>query len=254
MVWILLALAAFIRKRIWKETNALIFLCCSSLPLLAAVFALSLFNKTLSHWSGPGYYGLIFIAAYMLGSQKAWPAIWKRLRLSVGFGWFVIVLGVLQVCFGLLPMPVHPDPERLGTHDFTLDIFGWQQLSQEFDAVVSADQCAGRVGPDVVLVTGNWFPAGQIDYYLGFRKNRSVLVEGEIGNQHQYRMINARRGGFEGLDALYFLATSRYPYYPSAQLQHTHQVEDVYTIAAKRMQKPVYYLYVYRLKRISDNQ
>lgn len=251
VVWIGLGLQTLFQKRHLKANHRLTFLFCSSVPLLVTVIGLSLFNQTLPHWSGPAYYGLILATAY--GMRLQWQtgkqrAVIKRLGYSIGFFVFVIMLGILQVRTGFIPMPVDPVAEKLGSRDFTLDLYGWPQLALQFDSLVAADLAAGRMDKDAVLVASNWFPAGQLDYYLGFTKHRQLLVAGTLDNRHQYHFINDVRGGFPPATDCYFLSVSRYRNHPPEILKKTHQLHGMESLTVRRLGKPVYHVYAYRFR------
>ncbi len=257
VIWIGFGLHALRRIRIVGADRRLTFLYCSSIPLLVTVIGLSLFNKTLPHWSGPAYYGLLLVAAYAMRLQ--WQAgkrrtVIKRIGYSAGFFAFVIVLGSVQVRTGLFPMPTHSVDEEMGSRDFTLDLYGWPQLASRFDSLVAADLAAGRMDKGAVLIAGNWFPGGQLDYYIGFTKHRRLLVAGTLANQHQYRFINETRGGFPPAGDCYFLSVSRYHRLPPMDLGSTHRHAGDETLTINRYGKPVYQLHVSRFVRLNPKK
>jgi hypothetical protein len=177
--------------------------------------------------------------------------IWKQLRWPVYVALSVLSAGLLQIRCGFIPMPEQQDTSRLGKHDFTLDLFGWNQLAAQFDEIVETDRKHGHTGNHVVLFTGNWFPAGQLDFYLGFSKGRTLLVDGDLEQQHQYTYINEWRGGLDQVgETVYYLSTSRYFYAPSARLRERYQVDEPVTLVVERGGKPVYMMYVFRLRAI----
>ena len=99
------------------------------------------------------------------------------------------------------------------------------------------------------MVTGNWFPAGQLDFYLGFSKGRTLLVDGGPEQQHQYIFINEWRGGLKQQEGTtYYLSTSHYFYEPSCYLKERYQVTEPYALTVMRQGEPVYSVYVYRLE------
>ncbi len=253
VIWMGLVLftSRYAKGRVFK-TEIVTFLLGVSIPLVGVVLVLSLFNKTLPHWSGPGYYGLILVAAYFCNGggqgQGARTAL-KVLRYSIWFPVAIVAVALFQIRLGYLPMTSqHPDPKRLGAYDVTLDLYGWNQLADKFDEFVEEDRQQGRMDTNFVLITGNWFPAGHIDYYLGFRKHRPVLVDGNLYQQNQYAYTNEYRGGLTSNRDAYFLSTSRYFYQPTMDLQERYSISEPHTITVERQGKAAYYLYVWRLK------
>ena len=226
------------------------YLLAVSVPLIALTIGLSFFNKTLPHWSGPAYYALI-LCAVCFGPTVQARSLRRWVRCSLAFFLAVAGFGLLQIHTGLLKIgDGRADAHRLGSGDFTLDVYGWPQIRDRFDELVVEDVRQGRIDTNYVIIVGNWFPGAQIDYYLALTRGRTLFVYGDIRRQHQYRYINPYRGGFSTQRDAYYLTTSRYFFPPDRSLVSQYaRVEEVEPIPVHRQGEVVYYLYVYRMRK-----
>ncbi|GAA5224753.1 ArnT family glycosyltransferase [Membranihabitans marinus] len=247
---VLVAVFGFNYRRRAFKNNKLVFLLATGLPLALVVVLMSLFNKTLPHWSGPAYYSLFLIAAlgwhYFQWSKKV-------LYWSYGFFVFFLLLALVQIHTGFLNLSSTVDDPRMGRNDFSLDLYGWHQLSDKMDDLIALDQEAGLLDSNVVIYTRNWFPAGQLDYYIGYRKNRTLLVDGNMNEKHHYYFVNQYRQ----LDTLprsaYFISSSRYNYNMSDELKEKYRViGEPRKIVITRRGRPVYFYSIYLLSDLKS--
>lgn len=231
----------------WQRDRKVLFLLCTGLPLVVVLLFLSFFNKTLPHWSGPAYYSLFMVAAI------GWHHWNKGIRFLIGgVGLLVVILGIglAQVGTGFLPMPEHANPDRLGSKDFSLDLYGWDQLSVKFDQLVSEDMAYQRVDSSAVLYTRNWFPAGQIDYYLGYRSGRTLMVESNLQEQHHYYFVNTLRAKEIQSPFVYFIISSRYQFkVPEAFMERYQEIWPPRRIDITRGGKPVCFFTIYTFRK-----
>ncbi len=227
IIWAILS--SFIRKHTQVPTRDAVttgtrrMILLQSLPLIATFLFFSLFRETLPHWSAPAFYPLILLAAATVDVRSLeWPV-----KVSVAFLFIVVLVSVVQIQTGFIPL-VPPtsateesatDPYReLGRKDFTLDMYGWEQLGDYF-AVVSGQQEAlykesngnkGMPGESAILAY-RWFPAAHLDYYVARPSGKVVKTKGPVERTHKYHQITQIRGGIAPGEKLYYIESSRFP-------------------------------------------
>ncbi|MCF8230002.1 MAG: glycosyltransferase family 39 protein [Bacteroidales bacterium] len=250
-VLIMIALVALIAGRNFIPSKYKRFLLWNSLPLILLFLVFALFRRTLPHWTGPGYLGLIIIAATYFasrlekkGSLFPWP-----LQLPLYLLLIILFVGTAQIKGGwFLPPKVSEDIE-LGKDDVTLDMYGWDQLRKKFEPIYESDLKEGRMDSNAVMISFRWFPAANLDYYVARPLKIRMLAIGELERIHKYAWINRIRGGFrQGMDA-YFLTSSR-DFKDPEDLYHDYFTEIIPadTIAIERGGEVVKYVFVYHLK------
>lgn len=223
----------------------------TSLPVIFAALIISLFNRTLPHWSGPAYLSLIIFSALTLRTKFGDDSK-KPIRLGIisqAFFALIIVLGLLQINLGLINPSPNNNEEKLGKNDISLDMYGWQQAAQQTSEIIISDQKSGTVGKDPVLITHNWFPAGHIEFYLASPLKMKLYVWGPPEKSHQYMHINKWRGRIAQNSDAYYITTSRYFAAPDQNLlYHYNSLGDRTNIPITRNNKTVYNVFIYRLK------
>jgi 4-amino-4-deoxy-L-arabinose transferase-like glycosyltransferase len=252
-ILILLATTYFFRHRDFpgKEKGKLLLFI--ALPPIALFLLLSLFRPTLPHWTGPAYMTLIFLAASWLGETGKgkflpWPAM-----LSLGFAILVAALGFLQVNYGIVTGLKTQDkrPEKLGSKDVSLDLYGWRQTGYAFQEILQKQGQTSRPGGEICLVATKWFTAAKLDQYVARRVNARVLAMGRLDEIHEYARINRLRGGFTaGMDAWY-LTTSREYYDPARLKEYFETIIPMDTIQVERSGKSVMNVFVYYLENLN---
>ena len=209
VVIIVISMIALARGRNFLDADYTRILLLISVPLILTFTGFSLFRSTLPHWSGPGYLGLILIAAAFLsqtrhGSGKLKLLPWP-VSLSLGFLLLVIVVAVTQIRFGFIPL------QKWGQTDVTHDLTGWEQLGEKFAPVVKANEDSGLIRPGAPILTFRWFPAANLDYYAGRKVNKPVYAIGTLERIHKYYWINKIRGPLkQGSDAWYIALSDDY--------------------------------------------
>lgn len=209
VVIIIISLIALLRGKQFIDISYRRIILWTSIPLIAVFLSFSLFRSTLPHWTGPGYLGLILIAAAYLaepGRRESnrrlvpWPVM-----LSLAFIMAIIVTAVGQIRFGWIPL------KRLKIHDISLDMYGWKQLGGKFAAMVKWDEEHFLIDKGSPILTFRWFPAANFDYYLGRNINMPVYALGELERIHKYNWINQIRGNLKhGSDAYYIALSDDY--------------------------------------------
>ncbi len=233
-----------------KFDKDLLFLSLTAFPIILTVLGMSLLNKTLPHWSGPGYYSLIFIAAYVLddkleAGQKGPP---KWLIAAPSFFMLIVVWGLLQINYGIIPMRSNDNPHELGRFDASLDMYGWEDLREKFAAFAGEEVQNGLISADYYIVTANWFPACYLDYYIAQRLDKKVYVLGRFDQLHHYARINKLRGNINAGEDVYYITTSRYYRHLRDEFKNLFEsASEPKAITIYRAGKPAYNAFITRL-------
>ena len=206
VVIVLAALVALVRRRQFLPVAFERILLWTSIPLVLVFMSFSLFRSTLPHWTGPGYLGLIVIAAAFLAepSKKRtrlrlvpWPLV-----LSLTLLLAVAVTATGQIRYGWIPL------KRWKAGDPSLDMAGWDQLGQKFARLAKKEEDQHLVGKGSPIITFRWFPAANFDYYLGRRISKPVYALGSLERIHKYHWINQLRGNLKKGSDAWFIALS----------------------------------------------
>ena len=206
---VLLSLFAVIGRKQFLERQSLRILLIMSLPLALVFLGFSLYRSTLPHWTGPAYLGLILVAAAWL-SGKDWKEHVPKLvpwplRIAVLFQLILIIAGVLQINYGVVPL------RKLGIDDFTTQLQGWKQLGDKFETIAKRDVKENKMPENASIMTFRWFPAANLDYYVARPLNREVYSLGTLSLIHKYYWIDKARGDLpKGTDAYYFAISYEY--------------------------------------------
>lgn len=209
VVIILTALYALLFREEFLAVDYRRILIWTSIPLVLVFQSFSLFRSTLPHWTGPGYLGLIVIAAAFL-AEPAKKTVKLRLlpwQLIMALGLMltvsVIVLG--QIRFGWIPL------KRWKADDPSLNMVGWEQLGKKFDNLATRQEDLAMIGKNSPILTFRWFPAANFDYYLGRKINKPVYALGTLERIHKYHWIDQIRGNIKpGSDAYYIALSDDY--------------------------------------------
>ncbi len=258
VVIIVMALVASFRKKITIEKQQSRIILLTSLPLILTFLFISLFSTTLPHWTGPAYYGLILLsAAYLRERQfKKLKIIPASLIVSLSILTLVIVVGFLQINFGLFYTGKEKSVQKFGQQDLSLDIYGWKQVGEAFGEIRHRDLSNGLMEVDDPVISYRWFPAAHLDYYVARPAGIHVLAIGSLERIHKYAWINQQRGGFiPGMNA-YFITTSR-DYADPFELYDNYfeTIVPADTIPIYRNRKTAGYAFVFRmygLKKMPD--
>jgi 4-amino-4-deoxy-L-arabinose transferase-like glycosyltransferase len=185
-----------------------------SLPLIAVATGISLFKDVLPHWTGPAYSGLILLTACYFSRQKENRVLERRLMpmpllLAIALLVVIVTSGIAAVNF--LPGTLgKKDTAIFGEGDFTLDMYGWQNLKTEFKKIVDADIKAGAMKPGAVIICNKWFPAAHIDFYAAMPLHAAIIAIGDTNDIHQYAWINSKRKMLLPGDDAYCIVPSNY--------------------------------------------
>jgi len=209
VVIILVALFAIMFRKKFMPLGEERFLLWTSIPLVLVFQSFSLFRSTLPHWTGPGYLGLIVVAAAYLAERGKkrnhqvlvpWPA-----GLSLALLLFVTVMAAGQIRYGWIPS------KGMKTHDPTVDLSGWRQLGEKFDRLATREERRKLIRESAPILTFRWFPAANFDYYLERKVKNPVYALGTLERIHKYFWIDQFRGNLpKGSDAWYIALSDDY--------------------------------------------
>lgn len=222
------------RSRIW-------FLVIFSVPMILMFLSISLMRETLPHWSAPAYFALIVLAGVYL-SQKKWGQ--KVAFSSPLFLVVILVLGFVQIKTGAIRLD-DSDNYNLGKHDFTLDMYGWEQGGQKFNQLRLNDTIMPK---DAVLFNFTWDAAAHIDNYFALPYGLQTVAIGELESTHYWEWINRKRDCLNTGDSLYLIVSSRLTLDPKEI--YGDQFEEIMpadTIKIDRLGKHTMNFYVYRM-------
>ena len=247
------SLIAFFRLRFpFKKENARILL-LTSLPLIATFLFISVFRRTLPHWTGPAYISLILFAAVFLTEKAMIPekavVFPKPVVVSLMLLGLFLAVGFFQVKRGIFTFPDYHDEKTLGKNDVTLDMYGWRQFSAKFYELYDHDLITSNMSARSPIISHRWFPAAHLDYYVGLKRNINLLTVGSLERIHKYAWINRYREPLTlGSDA-WFITSSRDFQDPEPLLgQYFIYIEEPERVKIFKGRKWVENFFVYRLR------
>ena len=249
VVLIVISLIAVIRKRLYIQTEYQHLLLFLSLPLIFTFLGISLFRATLPHWTGPAYMTLlIFPAVYLVqkfaDSKFPWP-----LKLSTLLLFSILVMGVGQINYGLFTLDQHTEIKRWGKSDFSLDMYGWDQVKDGFKEIIDNDDSEAKNA----IIVQRWFPAAHLDYYVAQPLEVNLYALGKLERIHKYAWINQDRGGFkQGMSAYYITMSNDFNDPSDVYADKFEHIGLVKNIPIIRNNKVVKYALVYKLKGLKQ--
>ncbi len=223
-----------------------------SLPIIVATTLVSLLRPTLPHWSGPGFLGLMLITAvfieHRLGSEPN-QRFSRLLEASVTIIATVILsgVGVINHYPGTLG---NQNETKMGSGDFTLDMYGWKALRPEFEKIRDEDIRTSRVSANAPLLIYNWFPGGHLYYYIAYPLGMRLLGVGPVNALHKFWWLNIMNGSLDAGDDAYFITPSNYLTDPT-KLHDLNfgEIEKPIRLTQKRNGRVTRYWYIYRLRK-----
>ena len=250
---IIFALLALLKRKFKIEPGKLRLLMLTSLPLIFLFLFFALFRRTLPHWTGPAYLGLIVVAAAWL-AEKAKSGTKKNyfpraVQFATGTLLLALTLGFVHINTGVFSFPDNPDPKKLGENDITLDMYGWQQFADKFTQQIDDDVKSGNMPAGAPIISHRWFPAAHLDYYVATPNGMDLLAIGDLERVHKYAWINRERGQIRlGSDA-WFITSSR-DFQDPAPLygKYYSTIEKPQIIKIYKGSKHVENFFVYRMR------
>lgn len=206
-VVILCAITAYLRGNRYVERATFRWAMLFSVPMIALFLGISFTRETLPHWAAPGYFALIVLAAQWLITKR------RGVRVALISALLTVVVG----CFGVVAIrtgiiqtaPKDQPSQILGSGDITLDMYGWQQLGEQFAKTIEADRAAGLVGERPYLVSDRWDEAAHLDTYVALPLGLPLITEGEKVDTHFYDELTVRRQA-DPAQGGYLVLSSRY--------------------------------------------
>lgn len=198
-----IAVVAAFRGKIQAEQSVTRLVLCIALPLIAVILFFSLFRSTLPHWNAPAYILLILLVAARIKSAKPIITALTVLVLVVG-------IGFAEIQTGFIPLDRHTKAEQVGKDDFTVDMYGWQQLEEKFADLREKAVAEGLMDTGDGIVASQWFPLANLDYYVARPLQLKAMGMGSVESLHKYSLITEKRGGFQQGESYWFITDSRY--------------------------------------------
>ena len=253
VVLAVIAVVAAFKGKLKMEPCTLRLLLCVALPMIAVFWAFSLTRPTLPHWNAPAYLTLILLTAIRLSQnnpvKNARSMVPKPIVAALCVVVLTVGLGISEINTGFIPFDRHTEPEMLGRNDFTLDMYGWEQLEEKFAALREEKIAEGIMNEEDGIVADEWFPLANLDYYVARPLGMKVMGVGWPHNLHKYLWINEERGGFQKGENFWFLTDSRYYKRPEALYPGGFEsIEFIDTITIERCGKPAKNFFVYACK------
>lgn len=233
----------------YLTTTSIRFIMFNGLPIILMVTGMALFNPILPHWSGPGFLVLIFLSAAWLDGERKNESF--DLPRSVKAGGTLILSAILLAALLINYYPGtlgSRERSRYGDGDFTLDMYGWRQFSNDFSSWLKDEKQTGRIPEDITIVSDRWFPAAHLDYYVAAPLQMTVVGVGQVTDLHQYYWLNKNRSNpVMGGSALCIVPTNNPREMQTSFLQYFSSATLLKSFENKRGGKVVRYFDVYRL-------
>ncbi len=255
LVLILIALASFFGRKFKNEKPETRFLIWTALPLIVTFLLVSIFRRTLPHWSGAGYLTLLPIVALWIRKQTEvlFPSVIKG---AMAFLILLITLSTAQILTGFIAIDKYSENTGgKGSTDYSLELYGWRQLRYEFIPLAEKYEQSGNMQANAPVISYRWFPAANYEYYLCRGTGRYVLAAGDTAAIHKFAWINQIHGGFRlNTDAWYISSSRDFRSPQTLPGLYYKNILPPDTITVMRTGKPVYYFFVYRMKNLQSKR
>ena len=256
-VIIVLSLVALYKRKVVMGKSHTRILLLNSIPIWLVFTSFSLFRQTLPHWTGPAFTPLILIASVYL-SQKSEYNTKTLFPAKIKFALYLLI-GLMMMAWGLInyfPGTIGKKAlvSKYGDTDFTLDMYGWEQIKSGFETIALRDALAGRMSSQAPIISPKYFPGTEIDFYVARPLDRKVLLYGKLTDIHKYAWINEERGHLNVGDDAYMISTSNWYKDPNDYYaDNFERIIPADTIVITRSGKVAYYAFVYQLKNYQGN-
>ncbi|NJN26286.1 MAG: glycosyltransferase family 39 protein [Cyclobacteriaceae bacterium] len=255
-ILIVVALVTAYRQRLHIDKAVLRLLILNSLPIWLVFTSFSFFRQTLPHWTGPAFTPLILIAAIYLSNKFEVKATEKSKLLIPGSvsSSLILMYSLLIVAWALINF--YPGTigkkntvSKFGDTDFTLDMYGWDQIKTGFEMIAKENVRNNTMSVDAPIISPKYFPGTEIDYYVARPLGKKVLLLGSLPNIHKYAWINEARGKLEKGEDAYMISTSNWYKDPFEYYQeHFEEIIPTDTLTIKRSGNTAYYAFIYSLR------
>ena len=162
----------------------------------------------------------------------------------------IITAGILQIQYGIIiPQRENKIITKLGEDDFSLDMYGWKQLSNKFSDISERDIKSNIMSESAPIITFRWFPAAHFDYYLARKLHKNVFALGDLNSIRNYGWVNQQRGNFSKGENAYYISSSRDYRPPETTFKDIFtEIETADTIRIYRNGENVMNYFVFRMK------
>ena len=230
------------------ERDALTLFNFIALPMIGVLLVLALFRDTLPHWSGPAYVTLLPLAGIKLAilSKKNIPG-----ALKWALGIFVFFILTAFTAIHLLPGTIGKtvNKETYGQNDISLDLYGWEDASTQFQLIYKLEQQKGDMPVRAPVIALKWFPAAHEDYYICRPLKISLIGLGEPYDLHQFLWLNKWRMIGVNMNSAWFLMPTNVPSDVLTELKSSYrEVHFFKRFASYRNGKICRYFMLYKLK------
>lgn len=250
-ILILIAVIFVVRHFRTRKDNRIVLLLAVSLPLIITFLTIALFQNTLPHWNAMGISSLVPLAALFIRHKVAKDRIMPGSVLaSLLVLILVITVGVTQIYTGLISLKQKDESiANEGISDISLQVYGWRQLSKEFNTIRRNAEVNNRIEKNAPIISYRWFPAANLHYYLAWPGNLKMLAIGNLEQIHHYAWINEEEGGFKLNSDAWFITSSREYRRPNSfSNAYFRQISEPDTVMITRSGKPAYYFLVYQMR------
>ncbi len=247
---LLLVLTAVFKGLRFVQRHQLLAVCWVSLPVIAIFLGISFFRETLPHWSAPGYTGLILLAGCGLchfSNEGRYRWALRMPGAAAGLLLGVLLAGSLLINFypGTLGKK---DLQHYGDGDFTLDMYGWQQMGRQFAVIHARDTAAGWAAAP--LISNNWMMSAHLHYYVARPLGLPLLALGDPADVHQYHWLNEKWLRQNKLSRAYLLVPSTHVFNVSEQYGQAFELlPQTDTLVQHRKGDTARIVIVYRLQK-----
>ena len=234
------------RDRLYKIKEVNFLLIYLGIPLILVFTFISLFQRTLPHWTGPAYICFIILTGEYLAANFLIRKARTIKTVVSGFCFFAVVLllGTLQINHGIINFNSASRSDKPGKNDFTLDMYGWRQAREKFDRFLTEEGISNNNRQNVAIIADNWFPAAHLDYYIARPLNIKLIALGGIEKIHKYYWINKTRN-LKSSDRIFYITDSHYYHDPEIVADCFSKIVPVDTLKISRNRKDVKYFYIY---------
>ncbi|PTS95037.1 hypothetical protein DBR11_22045, partial [Pedobacter sp. HMWF019] len=224
----LIALTALFRGQFQIHSKLKYLLLLLAFPLLATIWIISSFNPTLPHWTGPAFIALIILTSIYLAQRQPGPQIPLLVKVSLTLTVVTIISAWIYInCFpGTMGSK---SKENLGEGDPALDMYGWDQLRDQFKYIRTADLRSHLMQASSPVLSEKWFPAAHLEFYIAEPLNTDLLAAGSINNIHKFAWLNYKRKLLQTGENCYYITPSTLAFSP----------EQLYGAYFKSISKPI---------------
>jgi len=203
IVFLFILIFGFFSVNKFGKRKAKIFLMWMACPLILFIWTLSIFRETLPHWTGPAYISLIVLSSISMAENIQIKKVNLWLRGSFLFMLIMLTAGMLLIFYYPGTIGSTKEVKYYGKGDFTLDMYGWEKSGNEIVTFIEQQNLK-----TIPIYSHRWFPAAHIDEYIARKSGNNLFAVGPVEQIHQYKWINAKRGGLPTSDSALFIIPS----------------------------------------------